>query len=143
MADDKSKNLGGRPPKYKAQMAKDLPDMFKEGQAVEEVCAELGITRKTFYEWVKKHPAFKKGYEQGRINANAWWMKLGRLGAVGKNANFNFWQWNVNRRTEQEDREQAKQEALEALVEGASARIDNDMTDKDADDLYQEFMKNI
>lgn len=70
--------------KYKPELAENLPAMFKNGEAVEEVIVQLGIRRSTFYEWVKKYPEFADAYEHGKELSHAWWYKLGRFGAAGK-----------------------------------------------------------
>ena len=67
--------------KYNKEFAKDLPGMFKNGESVAEVVAELGVWRSTFYEWVHKYPEFKAAYEHGKTLSEAWWAKLGRKGA--------------------------------------------------------------
>ena len=72
------------PNKYKKKFAKQLPDMFKNGESVAEVCMELGIPRQTFYYWVNNYDDFKEAYETGKMYSEAWWTKLGRAGALGK-----------------------------------------------------------
>jgi len=75
---------GGRPTKYKKEFAEKLPDMFKGGESVAEVCAELGIWKETFYEWIKLYPEFSNSYKKGLQLSEAWWTKLGRAGSCGK-----------------------------------------------------------
>lgn len=75
---------GGRPTKYKKILAKRLPEMFKDGQSVCEVCVDLGIHKDTFYEWVKLYPEFSDAYKKGLSLSQGWWEKLGRGGAAGK-----------------------------------------------------------
>jgi len=75
---------GGRPTKYKKEYAEKLPDMFKNGESVAEVCAELGIWKDTFYNWVNKYPKFSDAYKKGQELSEAWWTKLGRVGSAGK-----------------------------------------------------------
>lgn len=70
--------------KYKKEYAVKLPGMFVNGEAVVEVCQELGISKQTFYVWLKKYPEFQEAYELGKEASEAWWMKLGRAGAAGK-----------------------------------------------------------
>lgn len=70
--------------KYKKEFARDLPKMFANGESVAEVCINLGVSRRAFYDWVEKHPDFAKAYDDGKLYAEAWWSKLGRAGAAGK-----------------------------------------------------------
>jgi transposase len=70
--------------KYKPEYADRLPKMFSNGESVAEVCLELGISRRAFYDWVDKHPDFAAAYEDGKTYSESWWNKLGRAGATGK-----------------------------------------------------------
>ena len=74
----------GRPTKYSKNLCKKLPEMFKNGESVVEVCAALGIWKDTFYNWVKEHPDFSDSYKKGLELSEAWWLKLGRAGSAGK-----------------------------------------------------------
>ena len=74
----------GRPTKYDAKLCKLLPAMFANGESVSEVCAELGITKETFFQWEKLHPDFSDSYKKGKELSEAWWAKLGRSGAMGR-----------------------------------------------------------
>lgn len=70
--------------KYKPGLAKQLPEMFANGEDVAEVATKLGISRQTFYEWLEKFPEFAAAYALGKQYSEAWWTKLGRAGAAGK-----------------------------------------------------------
>lgn len=74
----------GRPTKYTPAIAKNLPPMFENGESVAEVCCALDIHKDTFYEWVKKYPAFSDAYKKGLQRSEAWWSKLGRAGSMGQ-----------------------------------------------------------
>lgn len=51
---------------YNDQIAQNLVEMFADGSSITQVCAtKLKITRRTFYEWMEKHPAFKEAAEAG------------------------------------------------------------------------------
>jgi hypothetical protein len=78
-----AKNPGGRPTKYYKEMCNKLPDMFKNGESVVEVCVNLEIHIDTFYDWIKKYPKFSDAYKRGRMLSQAWWEKLGRGAAAG------------------------------------------------------------
>ena len=72
------------PYKYKKQFAKDLPNMFKNGESVAEVCMQLGVSRDTFYYWVNNYEEFAEAYDMAKMYSEAWWSKLGRAGALGQ-----------------------------------------------------------
>ena len=70
----------GRPSTYNPEICETLPQMFAEGQSVAEVCRDLSISRRTFYEWVSKHEEFSHAFENGLTLSQAWWEKQGRDG---------------------------------------------------------------
>lgn len=67
--------------KYKPEYADQLPSMFTEGQDVVEVCAQLGIHRACFYQWIDKYPEFAAAYERAKELSHAWWMAQARKAA--------------------------------------------------------------
>lgn len=81
--------------KYKPEFADNLPEMFKQGESVAEVCAELKVARSTFYLWLKEYPDFGDAYKIGQVLSESWWAKLGRAGACGK-ADINPAVWIFN-----------------------------------------------
>ena len=90
---------GDNKKRYKKQFAQDLPQMFKNGESVAEVCVQFGVSRQAFYDWVKKYPEFAEAYEQGKLYSEAWWTKLGRAGAAGQVAlNATPWIFNMKNR---------------------------------------------
>jgi len=96
---------GGRPTKYRKEYAEKLPDMFKNGESVAEVCAKLGIWKQAFYEWVEKHEEFSNAYKKGMELSEAWWTKLGRVGSAGKaNIQPATWIFNMKNRFKWTDR---------------------------------------
>lgn len=99
------KHPGGAPTKYDPQYAELLPEMFKEGESVVEVCVLLGIHKDTFYEWCNTHKEFSDAYAIGLMYSEAWWQKLGRAGAAGvKRVNPPMWRMNMMNRFGWKDR---------------------------------------
>jgi len=78
----------GRPPKitkaWADKQSKVLAAMFKNGESVAEVCAELEICKTSFYKSCDLSTSFMDSYKKGLDLSEAWWMKLGRAGAAGK-----------------------------------------------------------
>ena len=98
------KHPGGRPTKYDPQYAELLPEMFKDGQSVVEVCVELGIHKDTFYDWCAQHKEFSDAYVLGLMYSEAWWQKLGRAGAAGGKVSPPLWRMNMMNRFKWSDR---------------------------------------
>lgn len=98
------KHPGGRPTIYDPSYADILPDLFKDGQSVIEVCVELGIHKDTFYEWCGKHKEFSDAYALGLMYSEAWWQRLGRAGAAGAKVNPPMWRMNMMNRFKWTDR---------------------------------------
>lgn len=70
--------------KWADGVAKDLPEMFKNGESHAEVCATLRISKNSFYKACDISPDFKEAYEMGTLLSEAWWQKLGRAGSAGQ-----------------------------------------------------------
>lgn len=97
--------------RYKKSICEKLPDMFANGESVEEVCQELKITRRCFYDWVEKYPEFADAYELGKQASQAWWLKLGRAGATGKvQVQPSIWIFNMKNRLGWKDRVEVESE---------------------------------
>ena len=80
----------GRPPKITVKWADDqaktLPDLFKDGESLAEVCVELNICKDSFYKACQISADFSDAYKKGQEKSEAWWQKLGRAGAAGKHS---------------------------------------------------------
>jgi len=74
---------GGRPTKYSKKYCKIVIEKMKKGDSVVSCCAELGIVKDTFYNWVKTYPEFSNAYERGMVLAESWWEGIGKMGALG------------------------------------------------------------
>jgi hypothetical protein len=51
-----AKNKGGRPPKLTPETVNKLEEAFAIDATVEEACFYAGISRQTYYEWIKDDP---------------------------------------------------------------------------------------
>jgi len=65
----------GRPSKYAASMCETIIACMAKGYIIEEVCAELGIHRDTFFEWTKTFPDFSDSYKKGKAAFRAFWAR--------------------------------------------------------------------
>ncbi len=52
--------------KYTDKFPKYAEAYARQGLSDSEICENLSINRTTFYNWIKKHPKFKKALEDGR-----------------------------------------------------------------------------
>jgi hypothetical protein len=68
-------HAGGRPSKYQESMCETVVSCMQKGYIVDEVCAELGIHRDTFFEWAKYHTEFSDSYKKGKAAFNAFWAR--------------------------------------------------------------------
>jgi len=74
---------GGRPSKYNRKFCKTVIEKMRKGDSVVSCCAEIGITKDTFYRWVKEQPEFSDAYRMGMVYAESWWEAIGKAGALG------------------------------------------------------------
>ena len=111
----------GRPTKYSPKLCALLPSMFANGESVSEVCAELGIHKDTFFEWVKTYKDFSDSYKKGLELSEAWWTKLGRSGAMGRTKiQPATWIFNMKNRFKWTDR---IEQVVSATVDTAAADL--------------------
>ncbi len=93
---------GWRHQKYDESMAEDIIPLFAEGQSICEIAAELGIGRRTFYEWRERYPEFGEAVERGVELSEAWWMRQGRdhltYGPTDKRIDTALWMKNMTNR---------------------------------------------
>ncbi|WP_299083072.1 hypothetical protein [uncultured Paraglaciecola sp.] len=82
--------------KYDPAWCDKLPGMFKNGESVAEVCAVLGIGKKSFYRYIEKHADFAEAYDKGRDLSEAWWLKKGRNAVNGKAKHMDTTAWIFN-----------------------------------------------
>lgn len=65
----------------------------REGYHHEEIASELGVTRKTLYNWRKAHPEFDQSMELADTHSTAWHMGLFRRYTMGAVKDFNPTGW--------------------------------------------------
>lgn len=117
----------GRPSKYKPEFAEQLPALFAEGQSVAEVAVVLGVTRDTFYDWVKRYPKFRDAYELGKQVSEAWWSKLGREGASGvQDIQPTVWIFNMKNKFGWRDQPDSREEKQPINIQIIDPRVRGD-----------------
>jgi len=65
----------GRPSKYNVSMCESVIVCMSKGYIVEEVCAEIGIARDTFFNWINEYPDFSDAYKKGKAASIAFWAR--------------------------------------------------------------------
>jgi len=130
--------MRGRPQTYNDKWVKDhtdkLPDLFKEGQSVAEVCVELGMCKDTFYRLCNEYPEFSYAYKKGLEMSEAWWTRLGRHGAAGAaEINPTTWIFNMKNRFKWADRHEVKQDINMSIQDMSDDDLDRELSQLDAD----------
>lgn len=70
------KRKPGQPTKYRKTMCAKAVAAYQDGKNNNQVMLVLGISRKTFYDWINKHPDFEAAVEIGRLHAEDHWIEL-------------------------------------------------------------------
>jgi len=81
----------GRPSKFKEKYCEEIVEFCKEGAALVEYAAHIGVSRETLHEWARTHEEFSYALGRAKQAAEAWWTKVGREGLFmgGKDNPFN------------------------------------------------------
>jgi len=98
----------GRPSTYDAKFADTVVDLMKQGASIEEICLDLDICVKTFYNWCEAHPEFLQSKKKGESFSKGWWMKNGRLNLENKDFNYTGWYMNMKNRFGWADKQETK-----------------------------------
>ncbi len=70
----------------------DLTKKMAAGQSDTEVMAQWGISRATFYRWLKEYPELKESHEIGKVMFDAIHEDLGRQGMMKQtDIDYQFW----------------------------------------------------
>lgn len=70
---------GGRPTDYRPEYCQRVIDMGAKGYSVVEMCAEIGVDRKTLERvWPEAHEEFFQAFNLSRLKSQAWWESIGR-----------------------------------------------------------------
>jgi len=98
--------------------------VLAEGRSIVAVAAELGISRKTIYNWKDAHPEFAEAIESGVAKSQAYWESIGRDGITGDNPDFSATPWIFTMKSrfredyaEKKDDKSASDSLIEKLVD--------------------------
>jgi hypothetical protein len=78
--------------KYDPQHCVELYKKMAAGLSDTEVMAQWGISRSTFYRWIKEVPELKEAHERGKVAFDAIHEDLGRQGMLKQtDVDYQFW----------------------------------------------------
>ncbi len=103
--------------KYDPKMIKKIDPLMSEGASLNELCAELNITKETLNQWLKVDGPYYKGdkfynaVQHGRMLSEVWWEKQGRLNLKNKEFNATLWYMNMKNRHGWRDTQEHKVDA--------------------------------
>ena len=67
-----------------------LIDLFSQGRSQARFCADIPITRGTFYNWIDRYPSFKEAYAIALIKGEAFWLDDVENNRGNTDYNFNI-----------------------------------------------------
>jgi len=79
--------------KYKDEYCQIATKVLAEGESLAAICAELGVSRTTLYEWRDNNPSFRDAIETGLQMAQRVWEQIGKDGITGQYEKFNGAPW--------------------------------------------------
>lgn len=89
----------GRPIKYNpSEMCPRIIELMKEGAALCEVAADIGINKNTISAWCQKYPEFSRTIEEGKALSEAWWYRTGRENMHSDSFIAVLWFYNMKNR---------------------------------------------
>ncbi len=71
---------------------------MKDGASIEEVAAELGVSKVTLYNWGNKHKPFFNAIKKGEELSKAWWLKQGCVNLENRDFQYGGWFMNMKNR---------------------------------------------
>ncbi len=68
---------GGRPTDYRPEFCKLVVELGKLGKSKIQMCAAMGICKRTFANWEEAHPDFLSAVNMAMIYSEDWWVTKG------------------------------------------------------------------
>lgn len=87
-----------KPTIYKPEYPKLLIDLMSKGKTAVAFCAEVMVSKQTFYDWVDVNPEFKSAYELGTALAEQHWVELGEANVDNPDFNYNAYAFQMGSR---------------------------------------------
>lgn len=86
------------PTSYKPEYPKLLVELLAKGKTAVAFCAEVMVSKQTFYDWVDTHKEFKSAYELGTALAEQYWIELGEANVDNPDFNYNAYAFQMGSR---------------------------------------------
>ena len=129
----------GRPTKYDPAFCERVVELGKEGYSNASIAAELGVVRKTLYEWAAEYPDFSDAITRAREFSQGWWETQGRSGIwAGSQFNANAYRLQVMNRFPDDWRDKHDVNLSGSVT---SKNINSDMSPDEAARIYAEELK--
>jgi len=81
----------GRPTDYRPEFCERVLELGREGKSHAQIAANLGVARKTLYEWQERYPEFGDAMTHARDLSQAWFEDMGQTGLVMQGFNASLW----------------------------------------------------
>lgn len=76
-------NTGGRPTKYEPRFCDEMIEHCAGGASLTSFAAQIGVARKTLFNWAEQNAEFADALEVAKARACAWWEERARSIAEG------------------------------------------------------------
>lgn len=88
---------------FKPSMCDTVISLMSEGASKIEVCAEIGITSETLYDWCNPkserfNQQFSDSIKKGVQLSSAWWERKGRTNLENRDFSYTGWYMNMKNR---------------------------------------------
>lgn len=78
--------------KWRPENPKKLIEYMSQGLLDCQIYGKFGISKETFYEWIRTRPEFKAAHDEGLPLCEAWWLTFGRDRMIeGKDGGNKYW----------------------------------------------------
>lgn len=74
----RKKDPRGRKTLYKPEYDDNVIEWGAQGKSLVWMCAELGISRQTIWDWRKANPSFDEAMNIARAKSQQWWEDIGQ-----------------------------------------------------------------
>jgi transposase len=107
-----TKNPVGRPTDYKPEYCERVVELGGNGKSYAQIAAELGVARKTLYEWTAIYPEFSDAMNFSRDLSQAWFENIAQGNMVAPTPGFSasLWTKQVSCRFPDDYTDKSKQE---------------------------------
>ena len=112
-----TKNPVGRPTDYRPDFCELVVELGGQGKSYAQIAAEIGVARKTLYEWATIYPEFSNALNFSRDLSQAWFENIAQGNMVAPTPGFSapLWAKQVSCRFPDDYTDKSKQEVSGSL----------------------------